>query len=259
MCVKCCKNNKALCCKRKEGVFELFLLADEGFQFCEHGIIFLVPRIIKKEILEYIPIFYEKKFIELSSIPLDKYGYPGLFLSWKIKLVFPDSKCGFLNENRCSIYRNRPFVCRMYPQTLEPGIKIKSACKECCEIDVTVTNGKKCIKTLFSSYKNRFKAHKKLFSEITDILYEEIGDIFFREIIINLMHKNRSVEPVNVPTTIYYVFNLCKLKKSLHIIDKQIDLLKKLGKVKPSDRQACESLIKEYSRLKEVLNGKGQV
>ena len=68
--------------------------------------------------------------------------YPEFFTENGCKYTFAwclkrnDNRCIFLGEqNRCKIYKNRPWICRTYPFMLNEDDLIVSECKNCgCEI-----------------------------------------------------------------------------------------------------------------------------
>ncbi len=78
--------------------------------------------------------------------------------------------CGFLKENRCTIYSLRPIHCRMFPENLviDPGLDA---------IDVFKNSGYKCIDADFEVSPERRKEIKKMM-RLNEELLRETVDFF---------------------------------------------------------------------------------
>jgi len=93
----------------------------------------------------------------IKKIPYSKsYGYVPKFIlyeggiqkKWVLILNNPDKTCQFLVEDKCSIYDNRPLICRTYPHYVEND-KIKVQ-KNICPVQWKLDTGQ--IQTLKNDY-----------------------------------------------------------------------------------------------------------
>ena len=72
----------------------------------------------------------ERGEVEYMEDFYTRYTYPdileGFFPVFLINAVDPDDSCVFLKDGRCSVYKARPRVCRLYPFTAFPGQRGKA-------------------------------------------------------------------------------------------------------------------------------------
>lgn len=108
-----------------------------------------------KEEVDQLSNITHKKIIDFSSTYNDKSPY---LFEMKKK---DDGKCVFLSpKNTCSIYANRPLICRCYPFELvnqTNGIYKFSFTNECPGINSDNLLNKKYFINLFELIKTRFK------------------------------------------------------------------------------------------------------
>jgi len=125
---KPCSECSAKCCKN----YDVFIDHDD------------VQKIDIKNIKK---IEYHKSF---GHVPKFILWVNGSKKRWVLCLNNPGKVCSFLKEDRCSIYENRPYICRTYPHYVDNGeVKLM---KNLCPIKWNLRSSEKDL--LIKDYNN---------------------------------------------------------------------------------------------------------
>lgn len=243
----CPKENKALCCKadNSQAAFELDVYFPELKHFSPDEVVLtIVPVFAREEFFKEddSPAFskltnattYRSAFVPLDEILEEK----GWYVYWAIHLFALGESCPKLtSDNRCSIYNQRPYMCRAYP--LVSGdrrvlVNPLIVCKECANITQlpTIKQVRKYEKRLKERLRPLLREHKKamLFLMRELLSSGRIADAFKRSTKKNLEDLQKGVGVskgairINLPLT----FGLIVGVWGIEGVEKQIEATKKL-------------------------------
>ena len=243
----CPKNNKALCCKADtpQAAFELDVYLPELKHFSPDEVVaIIVPVFVREEFFRDYetlsfsklsnPALYRSAFLPLDDI-LDEKGW---YVYWAIHLFALGDACPKLtDDNRCSIYNSRPYMCRAYPFVsgdrkvlVNPLI----VCKECANISKlpTINQVRKYEKRLKERLKPLLREHRKAMEVLMKgiLMHEAVGNAFKRATQENLKNIQKGIAGmgngihINLPMTLSLILGVWGTKG----IDRQIETTKKL-------------------------------
>jgi len=256
--IKCSFPNKALCCRNKNSLFELEVLTSELEYFSlEECFVGFIPIPVRKDNF----LLQEKRFFfhKWTSFPLDFMGLKEWRLAWSIKLFFLTDKCSKLTpDNKCSIYGNRPLLCRGFPLlTTVPEVVADPLhfCRKCGKVEITEPD--KYLKRLEKLYIPRLKQHRKVFESLTQefvrefpVLGESLIEII--EAVQTMPHEDYQI-PINLGMNALFcsvLFGVKGLKVQAEVLKK---LIEKYRTLNPADVEPMAEMLRGYEETIKAL------